>query len=161
MEGVWNVAAFAVLFVASFAGMEGVAYLAHRHVMHGWLWVLHESHHRPRLGRFERNDLFAVFFAVPSILLIYAGVHHFAPLAWIGAGMTAYGAMYFLFHDVIVHQRIRFRRIPRWRYLRRIIQAHRMHHASDAKDGGVSFGFLYAPPVRALKPENLRAPRQA
>lgn len=140
-----------ILFLAAFVGMEGVAYLTHKYVMHGWLWSLHESHHVPRVGRFEKNDLFAVFFAVPSIILIYLGVHFIAPLAWIGAGMTAYGFMYFVFHDVIVHQRIRFRNIPRFGYLRRIIQAHRMHHSRATKEDGISFGFLYAPPIRKLK----------
>ncbi len=146
---------FVLLFLAAFAAMEGVAYLTHKHVMHGWLWSLHESHHRPRTGRFEKNDLFAIFFALPSILLIYLGVHVYGPLAAVGFGMTAYGFMYFLFHDVIVHQRIRFRAIPRWGYLRRIMQAHRMHHARSAKEGCVSFGFLYAPPVRRLKTEGM------
>ena len=144
---------FGVLFFAAFAAMEGVAYLTHKYVMHGCLWVLHESHHRPRTGRFEKNDLFAFFFALPSILLIYLGVNYYGPLAAVGLGMTAYGLMYFLFHDVIVHQRIRFRAIPRFGYLRRIMQAHRMHHARSEKEGGVSFGFLYAPPVRRLKAE--------
>ncbi len=142
-----------LLVAAAFAAMEGVAYLTHRYVMHGFMWSLHESHHIPRTGRFEKNDLFAVIFAGPSIVLVYLGVHHYPPLGWLGLGMTLYGLMYFLFHDVIVHQRLRFRRIPRFGYLRRIIQAHRMHHASDRKHGGVSFGFLYAPPVRKLKQE--------
>jgi beta-carotene 3-hydroxylase len=139
------------LFVAAFVAMEGVAYLTHRHVMHGCLWSLHKGHHQPRSGPFEKNDLFAFFFALPSIVLIYFGVNHFAPLVWIGLGMTAYGVMYFLFHDVIVHQRLRFRSIPRFGYLRRIMQAHRMHHARSEKEGGVSFGFLYAPPIQKLK----------
>ena len=64
---------FALLFLSAFAAMEGIAYLMHKYLMHGALWVLHESHHRPRQGVFERNDLFGVFFALPSIVLIYLG----------------------------------------------------------------------------------------
>ena len=84
--------------------------------------------------------------------LVYAGAtlgHH--PLEWIGAGMTAYGLLYFVAHDGLVHQRWPFRYVPRSGYLKRLYQAHRMHHAVSGKDGAVSFGFLYAPPVEDLK----------
>jgi beta-carotene 3-hydroxylase len=36
-------------------------------------------------------------------------------------------------------------------YWKRLIQAHRFHHAVHTKDGAVSFGFLMAPDVRKLK----------
>ena len=49
-----------VIFVAAFAGMEFVAWSTHKYVMHGFLWRLHESHHRKREGAFELNDLFWV-----------------------------------------------------------------------------------------------------
>ena len=109
------------LLVATFVAMEGVAYLLHRHVMHGPLWVLHESHHRPRSGRFERNDLFGVFFALPSIALIYAGTHGHPLALAVGIGMTAYGMAYFGFHDVVVHRRVQ----KQLRSEERIPQAHR------------------------------------
>jgi beta-carotene 3-hydroxylase len=41
-------------------------------------------------------------------------------------------------------------------YWKRLIQAHRFHHAVSTKDGCVSYGFLIAPPVRKLK-EQLKA----
>ena len=140
-----------LIFLASLAGMELVAYLTHRYLMHGSLWFLHESHHVPRRGRFEWNDLFGVFFAIPSMILIYLGVHVSPPLLWAGLGMTAYGACYFGFHDVIVHRRLPIRVRPRSRYMRRIIQAHKVHHATETRDGAVSFGFLYAPPLERMK----------
>jgi len=130
--------------------MEGVAYLMHKHLMHGPLWFLHESHHRRERGRLELNDLFGVFFAVPSIILIYLGTHGHPTLLWIGLGMTAYGAVYFGFHDVIVHHRLPHRFRPGSRYLQRIIKAHHIHHATRSKHGAVSFGFLYAPPIEEL-----------
>ena len=43
--------------------------------------------------------------------------------------------------------------IPRKSYLKRLYQAHRLHHAVDGKDGCVSFGFIYAPPVTKLVKE--------
>ncbi|HBW08103.1 MAG TPA: beta-carotene hydroxylase, partial [Pseudomonas sp.] len=36
-------------------------------------------------------------------------------------------------------------------YLKRLYQAHRMHHAVEGKERCVSFGFLYAPPLPVLK----------
>src|SRR6478672_6061530 len=143
-----------LLFVGTVAFMEGFAYVMHRWVMHGRIgWVLHESHHRPRAGRFELNDLYGVIFAIPSILLLYGGVQagwgDWA--AWAGAGIAAYGAIYFGFHDVIVHRRIEHRYVPRSNYMKRIVQAHRIHHAVTTKHGTVSFGFLWAPAPRGLK----------
>jgi beta-carotene 3-hydroxylase len=138
------------LFVATFAGMEALAWLMHRYVMHGPLWLLHESHHRPRQNAwFEKNDLFGIAFALPSIVLIYLGTHGQPLLLPIGAGMTAYGAAYFGFHDVIVHRRIRHAWVPKGAYLRRIVRAHLIHHKTLTKEGAVSFGFLYAPPFAA------------
>ena len=141
----------ALLFLGTLAGMEAVAYLMHKYLMHGPLWFLHASHHRPRKGRFEWNDLFGVFFAIPSIALIYFGTRGQPSLLWIGLGMTAYGACYFGFHDIIVHRRVPVRIHPQGRYFRRIIQAHLIHHRTMAREGAVSFGFLYAPPVEWLK----------
>ncbi|HET8611585.1 MAG TPA: sterol desaturase family protein [Sphingomonas sp.] len=142
-----------LLLAATVAAMEGVAYAAHRWVMHGPGWFLHASHHRPRRGPFEANDLYAALFAIPSILLLLGGVRlgWGAWAIWIGGGIAAYGAIYFGFHDVIVHQRIAHRYIPRSRYMKRIVQAHRLHHATRSKEGAVSFGFLWAPRVTKLK----------
>jgi beta-carotene 3-hydroxylase len=140
--------AWLALFVATFVAMEGVAYLLHRYVMHGPLWVLHESHHRPRSGRFELNDLFGVLFALPSMALIYAGTHGQPLLLAVGVGMTAYGAAYWGFHDVLVHRRVRHSLVPRSAYLKRIVRAHLVHHRTHAKHGATSFGFLYAPEPR-------------
>lgn len=142
------------LFLATVAFMEGFAYVVHRWVMHGRVgWVLHASHHRPREGRFELNDLYGVIFAVPSIVLLYGGVQAGwgAWATWIGAGIAGYGAIYFGFHDVIVHRRLAHRIVPRSRYFKRIVQAHRIHHAVESREGAVSFGFIYAPRVEALK----------
>lgn len=149
-----NVLAGLALFVLTVALMEGFAYVAHRWIMHGWGWGLHKSHHEPRHGTFEKNDWYAVIFAGPAIALIAGGVYGGVPaLVWIGAGITMYGAIYAGFHDIIVHRRIRHGWNPRSRYLKRIIQAHRLHHAVESKHGTVSFGFLWAPPVRALLAE--------
>jgi beta-carotene 3-hydroxylase len=144
-----------ILFLLTIAAMEGVAYAAHRWLMHGPGWFLHKSHHSPRTGNWELNDLYAVIFAVPSIALIMAGLHFGLGdwAVWLGAGIAAYGAIYAIFHDIIVHKRIDHRYVPRSNYMKRIVQAHRLHHAVETKEGTVSFGFLVAPKPEALKAE--------
>lgn len=146
----------ALVFLTTLIGMEGFAYVAHKHVMHGWGWGWHRSHHEPRTGWFEKNDLFAVVFASFAIVLIALGNQGIHPLEWIGAGMTAYGFLYFLAHDGLVHKRWPMRYVPRNGYLKRLYQAHLMHHAVAGREGCVSFGFLYAPSISTLR-SRLRA----
>lgn len=150
------------LFLATIAAMEGIAYAAHRWVMHGPGWFLHASHHRTRTGIWEANDLYAVIFAIPSIVLLAGGVQWgwWPGFIWIGAGIAAYGAIYFGFHDVIVHQRVPHRHVARSRYMKRIVQAHRLHHAVEGREGAVSFGFLWAPPAQVLR-QRLKSGRDA
>ncbi len=139
-----------LLYLGAVLFMEGFAWVTHRYVMHGFLWVWHRSHHEPRTGHFELNDLFAVVFATPAIIAIWLGVRGIDWLLPVGLGITTYGAIYFLFHDGLVHRRwpMPKARSPYWK---RLIQAHRFHHAVHTKDGAVSFGFLLAPDVRTLK----------
>jgi beta-carotene 3-hydroxylase len=127
--------------------MEAVAWAEHKYVMHGFLWVLHEDHHRPSRGTFEKNDLFAVFFAVPSFLLIFFGLKDgIWPLPAVGIGLALYGIGYVLFHDILFHRRIKLLPArPKGRYWEGIINAHRLHHRVNTKYGAASFGFLYAP----------------
>ncbi|WP_176592067.1 sterol desaturase family protein [Sphingobium sp. EM0848] len=151
----------ALIFLATVAAMEGFAYVMHRWVMHGPGWFLHASHHRPRRGFWEANDLYFVIFAMPSILLLLGGVQwHWGGWATAtGAGIAAYGAIYLGFHDIIVHRRIGHRLVPRSPYMKRIVQAHRLHHAVESRQGCVSFGFLVAPRPEALKQALARTDR--
>jgi len=142
---------FAAVLLAVFVGMEGLAWLLHRYVMHGPMWFLHRSHHAPRASSwFEWNDLFGIGFALPSMFLIHLGVHGQPLLLAAGLGMTAYGAAYFLMHDVLVHRRVRLGLVPRGSYLRRLVRAHLIHHKTLTKRGAVSFGFLIAPSESTL-----------
>ncbi|WP_110669259.1 sterol desaturase family protein [Salinicola halophilus] len=142
-----------LILIATVAGMEVAAALIHRYVMHGFGWRWHRSHHEPHQKRFELNDLYAVVFAAIAIVLIALGTGGAWPLQWIGAGMTAYGLLYFVVHDGLVHKRWPFRYIPRRGYLKRLYLAHRLHHAVKTKERGLSFGFLYAPPTDKLREE--------
>ena len=128
------------------AYMEYVAWFTHKHVMHGFLWVLHEDHHRPRDRGLQKNDLFAVFFSFVSFLLIVTGLlRGWTPLVSAGLGMALYGVGYVLFHDIMFHRRIPGIRIKaKGRYLQRIVRAHRAHHQKGGREDNVSFSFLYA-----------------
>jgi len=143
----------AFIVVLTVVLMELFSVVAHKYIMHGFGWGWHKSHHEASSssGFFEKNNLYALVFAGVAIALIWFGTRGYHPLEWIGAGMTAYGLLYFVAHDGLVHQRWPFRYVPRRGYLKRLYQAHRMHHAVHGKEGTVSFGFLYAPPVAKLK----------
>jgi beta-carotene 3-hydroxylase len=148
-----------LLGTAAFVGMEVAAWAIHRWIMHGFGWGWHESHHRPRTGPFERNDRYVVTFsliAMSLFALAHFGVGWAFPVAW---GITAYGIAYFLMHDVLVHHRIRIPFHPTTGYLGRLVAAHHLHHAVNTRDGAVSFGFLYAPPLAQLRAQ-LRALRR-
>lgn len=138
-----------LLFLAALLGMEGVAWLSHRYLMHGPLWFLHRSHHEPRKGLFELNDFFAFYFALPSMFLIWIGTRQWSPALWLGLGMAGYGLIYAIFHDGLAHRRFPAPFPRRW--FKRQIQAHRMHHAVSTREGAVSFGFLFVSDVRTLK----------
>lgn len=135
----------ALSLLAGAVVMEAVAWATHKWIMHGLLWSLHEDHHRPHKGPFEKNDLFALFFAGISIAFILGGaLNNLWPLLWFGIGTTVYGLLYTIFHDIIFHKRVKIK-VPRWPYLRRIINAHRVHHSGrDDQRRATSFGFLWA-----------------
>jgi beta-carotene 3-hydroxylase len=142
----WLVLLYAVMIIGVAILMEGVAFLMHKYVMHGFLWILHEDHHRPRGGWFQKNDLFTLFFSSIAITFFLLGniTSSFVYTA-VGIGVTLYGIGYFLFHDVLFHRRIKWLRFkPRSPYLKRIIKSHARHHQNPNKKNGRSFGFLFA-----------------
>ncbi|HVW12360.1 MAG TPA: sterol desaturase family protein [Mucilaginibacter sp.] len=135
------------IVLVSFGGMEGVAWLAHKYLMHGLLWGLHRDHHKKdQYGFFEHNDFFFLIFATPGISCLALGIY--TPAGWllyIGLGITLYGLCYFLVHDVFIHQRIKsFRNSDNW-YLRAIRRAHKVHHKHLGKEDGECFGMLWVP----------------
>lgn len=136
------------LVIGMFLFMEGVAWFTHKYIMHGFLWSWHRSHHKVHNHTLEMNDLFAVVFSIPSIVTIYVGINNYAHLWWLfymGLGILGYGIFYFVFHDIIVHRRIRISFKAKSSYMKRIMKAHYVHHEKHTKEGGEAFGFLYAP----------------
>lgn len=137
---------FLLIFVTivTFLLMEGITWATHRFVMHGFLWYLHEDHHKPAPGVFEKNDAFFLIFAIPSWLCIMYGLQDkIAWLSGIGFGIAMYGIAYFLVHDVIIHQRFKWFSRSNNTYIRTIRWAHKMHHKHMEKQDGESFGMLY------------------
>ncbi|MEN7549858.1 beta-carotene hydroxylase [Rapidithrix thailandica] len=143
-----------LIVLGTFLFWELVAWFTHKYVMHGFLWVWHKSHHTVHGHTWEKNDWFAVVFSLPSIgLFYYATLVIYNPyLIAIGLGIFCYGLFYFVFHDILVHQRIKWRPRKRSRYLQRMIHAHYIHHSKHSKDGCEAFGFLYAP--KKYDPQN-------
>jgi beta-carotene 3-hydroxylase len=115
--------------------------------MHGFLWYLHADHHQPKYAHiFERNDLFFVIFAIPSILLFYFGAEGgINYIFFIGLGIMIYGLCYFIVHDIIIHQRIKLFKNTKNKYLIALRKGHKVHHNHLGKDEGECFGMLYVP----------------
>ena len=143
----------ALIVLVTVAAMEFIAWWSHKYIMHGWGWAWHESHHVPHEGGLEKNDLYAVVGSAFAITLFALSIWLGDWLFWIATGVTVYGALYFLAHDGLVHHRWPFKYVPRSGYLKRIYQAHRLHHAVKGRVGCVSFGFIWARPTDYLKAE--------
>ena len=139
---------YALITLATFAIMEGITWLTHKYVMHGFLWYLHEDHHQPGYENFfEKNDLFFVIFAAPSATLMVTGVTDlgFNFRFFIGLGILFYGIAYFLVHDVLIHQRFKWFKNTKNRYLRGLRKAHKVHHKNMGKEESKCFGMLFVP----------------
>ena len=142
-----------LIVILTFVFMECVAWFTHKYIMHGFLWSLHKSHHKVHKHFFEMNDLFAVIFSIPSILLIYLGYTYesYSILKYFGVGIFLYGVAYIIFHDIIVHRRIKINFKSNNKYMQRIMNAHYVHHKVHKKEGAKAFGFLFAPKKYDIK----------
>ncbi len=138
------------IVLATIFFMEFVAWAAHKYLMHGFLWIWHKDHHKPhheKNGFFEKNDLFFLVFTIPSAISYIVGLS--TPQSWllyVGIGISIYGLIYFLIHDVYIHQRFRWFRQLDSSYSRGILRAHGAHHARQTKEDCESFGLLIVAP---------------
>lgn len=138
----------ALILLLSFLAMEGIAWIVHRYVMHGFLWCLHRDHHQPPEGKaLQKNDLFFLIFATPGILLIDIGAssHWVSWHGWAGIGISLYGLAYFLVHEAVIHRRFPLFGKPRNPYFAALRHAHGEHHKSRGRTPGVSYGMLLVP----------------
>ncbi|WP_310380408.1 sterol desaturase family protein [Flavobacterium sp.] len=138
---------FLFIFIVTFFIMECITWLTHKYLMHGLMWYFHADHHQPKYANvFERNDVFFVIFAIPSILLFYFGAEAgFDYKFFIGLGIFAYGLSYFLVHDVLIHQRFKLFKNTKNKYLIGLRKAHKVHHKHLGKEDGECFGMLFVP----------------
>ena len=137
------------LVVIGFLGMEIVTYLVHRFVMHGVLERLHRSHHRNAAAEYatkspEPNDVFPLAFSVCAAGGVWLGFN-VDGLSWLLpllVGVTAYGVVYTLVHDGIIHGRIRWMKQLDFSWSRRLETAHRSHHRANGEPYGMLFPWL-------------------
>jgi len=138
---------YILIVILTFLIMECVTWLTHKYVMHGLMWYFHEDHHQPRYDNvFERNDVFFIIFAIPSITLFYFGLEGSLNYKFfIGLGILFYGIAYFLIHDVLIHQRFKWFKKTKNKYLKGLRKAHKVHHKHLNKENGECFGMLFVP----------------
>lgn len=141
------------LIAGAAVGMEFYARYAHKFLWHDslwsmpmksrkeWnrpIWLLHESHHLPREGAFEANDIFAIANGVPAFALCAYGFLTpglFGGLCFgAGLGITLFGIAYMYVHDGLVHKRFPTGPLGKLPYLRKIAAGHTIHH-TEAFDG--------------------------
>ncbi|MDF2932019.1 MAG: beta-carotene hydroxylase [Chryseobacterium sp.] len=136
-----------LIVVATFFIMEGITWMVHKYIMHGFLWTLHRDHHdHSNDGHMERNDYFFAIFAIPTIAMMYYGtMNNFNAYFYISIGITLYGMAYFFVHDIFIHQRFKLLRDTQNPYLLAIRRAHKQHHKHTGKEQGECFGFLWVP----------------
>lgn len=141
-----------VFMVLGFAAMEISGWFIHKYLMHGPLWMIHKTHHQPSKTFFELNDLFSVLFGSIALILIFKGVDSLDFRFWMGVGISLYGVLYFILHDVLVHRRLKWFDRPQNGFLKGIFKAHQAHHRTNQKEDAVSFG-LFVVPKKFFKSE--------
>lgn len=143
-----------IITLLVFCSMEVVAWLAHRYLMHGILWFLHEDHHVKTPGVLEKNDTFFLIFAIPSWLFIMLGLMAGNGISVsVGAGIALYGLAYAIVHEVFIHQRLPYLRKANSIYWESVRLAHKMHHSHLGKEEGENFGMLLVHPkyIKAVR----------
>ena len=137
-----------ITILITFIIMEGVAWGMHKYIMHGVFWNLHEDHHvrDNHDSFFERNDSFFIFFSVLAIAAFLSWSIWGSNIALgIGIGISIYGFVYFVIHDLFIHQRIKIWRNTKNPYLLALRRAHKVHHKHIQKEEGECFGMLWVP----------------
>ncbi len=64
---------------------------------------------------------------------------------WVGIGIALYGIAYFMVHEVIIHQRLKYFSRSKNRYIVGVRKAHKAHHKHLGKEDGECFGMLLVP----------------
>jgi beta-carotene 3-hydroxylase len=137
---------FISLAALSFILMELLSYVLHRYIFHGLFWKIHKTHHESSHSVFELNDLFSFSFSIAAIVLMIIGLQEniLESLSFpIGMGITIYGILYFIIHDIYTHKRFAKLKTDN-RIINIIKKAHQKHHQSAKKIGNEPYGlFLF------------------
>ena len=145
-----------LIVIVAFIGMEFAAWATHKYLMHGPLWFLHEDHHVLTGKPLQKNDSFALIFAIPSASgFIFGSIYQNDILFFSGLGILLYGIAYLFVHDIFIHRRIKIFTKPKNSYLRAVLYEHRKHHANEQKENGEFFGMLFVS-FKSLKALNVK-----
>ena len=137
-----------LIVLTAFIFMEFAAWATHKYLMHGVLWFLHEDHHVSTGRIMQKNDSFALIFAIPSASgFIFGSIYQNDLLFFSGLGILVYGFAYLFVHDIFIHRRKKMFKKPNNKYLKGILFAHRIHHSKSTKHGCEYFGMLFVPKV--------------
>jgi len=132
-----------VIILLTIVVMEIISWAMHKFLFHGPLWFIHKTHHQERHGFFELNDVFSLFFGLIAVALMWFNRETRSYPFWIGAGISVYGIVYFIFHDWFIHNRFKAFKSGN-KYLSGIRRAHKIHHKSTQKNPSEEFGLLVA-----------------
>ena len=81
-----------LIVLTAFIFMEFAAWATHKYLMQGVLWFLHEDHHVSTGRIMQKNDSFAIIFAIPSASgFIYGSIYQNDLLFFSGLGILVYG----------------------------------------------------------------------
>ena len=145
-----------LIVIVAFVGMEFAAWATHKYLKHGPLWFLHEDHHVLTGKPLQKNDSFALIFAIPSASgFIFGSIYQNDILFFSGLGILLYGIAYLFVHDIFIHRRIKIFTKPKNSYLRAVLYEHRKHHANEQKENGEFFGMLFVS-FKSLKALNVK-----
>lgn len=127
--------------ICGFVGLEILSIFMHKYIFHGPLWFIHQSHHEKRKGIFETNDLFSLFFTFAGLGLILWGRGH-SPFIWAtGLGVSLYGTIYFVIHDLMSHRRF-YPLKTQNKWINFFVFDHRKHHQRVDKKGQGPWGLF-------------------
>ena len=129
------------ILLATIIAMELLSWTMHKYLFHGPLWFIHKTHHQQNHSWFEWNDLFSLLFAGVALWLMWLAHITLDFRFWIGAGISTYGIIYFIFHDWFIHNRFKSFKTNN-KYLLNIRRAHKIHHKSMNKAPAEEFGLL-------------------
>ena len=133
--------------------MEPITTFSHRFIMHNVGWAWHKDHHNRKGTYLEKNDYFPIVFSVLAIALFFIGIDNVF-IREIATGLTIYGFIYFVVHEIVIHSRIFTIRSNNilfryWRF------GHNVHHQFH----GAPFGFIVPVTPKSLAKKAKENPR--